>query len=118
MNVTTDTQSPAAGTYIFDGRMAMKGYNLNRMCYSFNSADNRRKFKAFPEAYCHAFNLTREQMHAVTDLDVLRMLRLGGNIHYIAKLTGIYDMDVHDLGAQQAQLSVHDFRVRLATQGC
>ena len=94
MNAPTVSQQAIPGTYIFDGRMAMKGYNLNRMCYSFNSADNRKKFKAFPEAYCHAYHLTREQIHAVTDLDVLRLLQVGGNIYYLAKLTGIYGMNV------------------------
>ncbi|HTQ98803.1 MAG TPA: hypothetical protein VMH83_02390 [Candidatus Acidoferrum sp.] len=104
------------GTYIFDGRMAMRGYDLNRMCYSFNAAENRRKFKAFPEAYCHAYHLSREQVHAVTDLDVLRLLQLGGNIYYLAKLTGIYGMTVQDLGAQQTGLSVDEFRAMLASQ--
>jgi protocatechuate 4,5-dioxygenase, alpha chain len=107
---------PIPGTYIFDGRMAMKGYNLNRMCYSFNAAENRRKFKAFPEAYCHAYHLSREQIHAVTDLDVLRMLQLGGNIYYLAKLTGIYGMSVQDLGAQQTGLSLDEFRAMLVSQ--
>ena len=33
------------GTPIFDGTMAQKGYALNRMCFSFNSKDNREEFK-------------------------------------------------------------------------
>lgn len=115
MNAPTKHDQIIPGTYIFDGRMAMKGYNLNRMCYTFNSAENRKKFKAFPEAYCHAFNLTREQTHAVTDLDVLRLLQLGGNIYYLAKLTGIYGMTVQDLGAQQTGLSLDEFRAMLAS---
>jgi len=113
---TTQTPQLIPGTYIFDGRMAMKGYNLNRMCYSFNSADNRKKFKNFPEAYCHSYNLAPEQIHAVTDLDVLRLLQLGGNIYYLAKLTGIYGMTVQDLGAQQTGLSLDEFRAMLVAQ--
>lgn len=116
MNMAAPSKQIIPGTYIFDGRMAMKGYNLNRMCYSFNSAENRKKFKAFPEAYCHAYNLTRDQIHAVTDLDVLRMLQLGGNIYYLAKLTGIYGMTVQDLGAQQTGLSLDEFRAMLEAQ--
>jgi protocatechuate 4,5-dioxygenase alpha chain len=116
MNMATPRQPLVPGTYLFDGRMAMKGYDLNRMCYSFNRADNRRKFKAFPEAYCHAYHLTREQVHAVTDLDVLRLLQLGGNIYYLAKLAGIYGMSVQDLGAQQTGLSLDEFRAMLAAE--
>lgn len=116
MNMATPRQPLVPGTYLFDGRMAMKGYDLNRMCYSFNTADNRKKFKAFPEAYCHAYHLTREQVHAVTDLDVLRLLQLGGNIYYLAKLAGIYGMSVQDLGAQQTGLSLDEFRAMLAAE--
>ena len=29
------------GTTVFDGQQAMKGYALNKMCYSFNDAANR-----------------------------------------------------------------------------
>ena len=32
------------GTTLFDGDQAQKGYALNRMCFSFNSADNRAAF--------------------------------------------------------------------------
>ena len=116
MSALSVQQQAIPGTYIFDGRMAMQGYNLNRMCYSFNAADNRKKFKSFPEAYCRSYGLTREQTHAVTDLDVLRMLQLGGNIYYLAKLTGIYGMTVQDLGAQQTGLSLDEFRAMLVSQ--
>ncbi|MDP3708339.1 MAG: protocatechuate 3,4-dioxygenase, partial [Polaromonas sp.] len=34
------------GTTPFDGEQARKGYALNKMCFSFNSADNRNAFKA------------------------------------------------------------------------
>jgi len=101
------------GTYIFNGDMAMKGYALNKMCYSFNSAENRKKFKAFPEAYCRAYGLSQEQIHAVTDLDVLRMLQLGGNIYYLAKLTGIFGLSVQDIGAQQTGKSTAEFKAML-----
>jgi protocatechuate 4,5-dioxygenase, alpha chain len=117
MNAVNQPHSRIPGTYIFDGHMAMKGYALNKMCYSFNSAENRRKFKAFPEAYCQSFGLSREQVHAVTDLDVLRMLQLGGNIYYLAKLTGIYGLTVQDIGAQQTGKSLDEFRAMLAAHG-
>ena len=117
MNAANDPHTSIPGTYIFDGKMAMKGYALNKMCYSFNSADNRKKFKAFPDAYCRSYGLSQDQINAVTDLDVLRMLQLGGNIYYLAKLTGIYGMSVQDIGAQQTGKSLDDFRAMLVAQG-
>ncbi len=40
------------GTTLFDGAMARKGYALNKMCYSFNSAANREAFLRDEDAYC------------------------------------------------------------------
>ena len=34
-------QQDIPGTTVFDGEQAQKGLALNRMCFSFNSADNR-----------------------------------------------------------------------------
>ena len=34
------------GTTLFDGAMAMKGYALNKMCYSFNRKECRDAFVA------------------------------------------------------------------------
>src|SRR5690606_14323469 len=104
-------------TFIFDGRMAMRGYALNRMCYSFNDAANRKRFRRDPDAYCREYGLDREQVEAVTDLDVLRMLALGGYIYYLDKLTGIYGLSVQDIGAQQTGMSLDEFRDMLCRQG-
>ncbi len=38
------------GTTIFDATQARKGLPLNRMCYSFNSAENRAAFLADGDA--------------------------------------------------------------------
>ena len=45
------------GTIIFDGRQAMKGYALNKMCFSFNKAVNRAAFKEDQDAYCDRYGI-------------------------------------------------------------
>ena len=65
------------GTIVFDGWQAMKGYPLNKMCFSFNSAVNREAFRRDEDAYCEKFNLTAQQRRAVKHRDVLEMLRDG-----------------------------------------
>jgi hypothetical protein len=52
------------GTIMFDGAQAQKGYALNRMCFSFNSAENREEFLRDEDAYTHKFGLTEEQPSA------------------------------------------------------
>ena len=105
------------GTIIYDGREAMKGYALNKMCYSFNGADARDAFRADPEAYMTKFGLTDEQKAAVRARNATQLIEAGGNIYYLAKLTGIFGLTVQDLGAQQTGMTVDAFKDMLKKQG-
>jgi len=105
------------GTTIFDGCAAQRGYALNKMCYSFNSAENRAEFVRDEEAYCRRFHLNVEQREAVRRRNVLALIAAGGNIYYLAKLAGIFGLNVQDLGAQQTGVSVAEFRERLQAAG-
>lgn len=105
------------GTYVFDGRRASCAYGLNKMCMSFNSADNRAAFKGDPESYCARYGLTEEQVQAIRDRDFLRLLQLGGNIYYLAKLAGVYGAGVQDIGAQMTGMSLEEFKAMLLAGG-
>jgi len=105
---------PIPGTTLFDGVQAVKGYALNKMCFSFNDAANRAAFKADEEAYCRQYGLNAEQREAVRRRNVLDLLRAGGNVYYLAKLAGIFGLDVQDIGAQQTGMSKDEFKARLA----
>jgi protocatechuate 4,5-dioxygenase, alpha chain len=105
------------GTTIFDGEMAQRGYALNRMCYSFNSAENREAFVRDEDAYCAKFGLTAAQRSAVRSRNVLELIEAGGNIYYLAKLAGILRLDVQDIGAQQTGMSKDDFKAMLLAAG-
>jgi protocatechuate 4,5-dioxygenase, alpha chain len=102
------------GTPIFDGRQAMKGYALNKMCYSLNDAANRTAFLRDEDEYCSRYRLNAQQREAVRSRDVLGLLAAGGNIYYLAKLAGALGLDVQDIGAQQTGTSVAAFKARLA----
>ena len=95
------------GTTIFDGRAARRGYALNKMCFSFNDAANRAEFLRDEDAYCRRFGLD----------DVLAMIDAGGNIYYLAKLAGIFGLNVQDVGAQQTGMTVEAFRAKLLAAG-
>ncbi len=105
------------GTTLFDGDQAQKGLALNRMCYSFNSAANRAAFLADEESYCRKYGLTEEQRAAVESRNVLAMIAAGGNVYYLAKLAGIFGLNVQDLGAQQTGTTVEQFKEKLAAAG-
>ena len=105
------------GTLIFDGKMAAKGYALNKMCFSFNEAANRAAFLGDEDAYCRKFGLSHEQREAVRHRNVLELLTAGGNIYYLAKFAGIFGLSVQDIGAQQTGMTVDAFKAKLVGEG-
>jgi protocatechuate 4,5-dioxygenase alpha chain len=105
------------GTTLFDGDQAQKGLALNRMCFSFNSAENRAAFARDEDAYCRKYGLTPEQHAAVKSRNVLAMIAAGGNVYYLAKLAGIFGLNVQDIGAQQTGMTVDAFKQKLAAAG-
>ncbi|MBT6096260.1 MAG: protocatechuate 4,5-dioxygenase subunit alpha [Rhodospirillaceae bacterium] len=113
----TPNNDPIPGTTMFDGAMAMKGYGLNKMCYSFNRADCRDEFLADEMAYCDKFGLTAAQKDAITRRHVLDLIANGGNIYYLAKFAGIFGLNVQDVGAQQSGMDLEDFKQMLVDHG-
>lgn len=118
------TRTPSApphraipGTPVFDGDAAQKGLGLNAMCYSFNSAANRATFVADEEGYMDRFALTDQQREAVRQRDVLGMIEAGGNVYYLAKLAGIFGLNVQDLGALQTGMPIEAFKATLLAHG-
>jgi protocatechuate 4,5-dioxygenase alpha chain len=105
------------GTTIFDGAEAQKGLALNKMCFSFNSADNRAEFLRDQDAYCTKYGLSPEQTAAVKSGNVLAMIEVGGNVYYLAKLAGIFGLNVQDIGAQQTGMTVDAFKAKLQSAG-
>jgi protocatechuate 4,5-dioxygenase alpha chain len=105
------------GTTVFDAAQARKGYALNKMCFSFNSADHRAEFKRDEDAYCRKFGLNEAQREAVRQRNVLALLAAGGNVYYLAKFAGIFGLDVQDLGAQQTGMTKEAFKAKLVAAG-
>jgi protocatechuate 4,5-dioxygenase alpha chain len=97
--------------------MAMKGYALNKMCYSFNSAANREAFRKDEEAYMEEYGLNDQQKAAIRARNVLQLIDAGGNIYYLAKFAGIFGLTVQDVGAQQTGMTVEEFKEYLRKQG-
>ena len=74
------------GTYVFDADRSRQGYHLNMFCMSLMKAENRKAFKADEAKYLDRFPLTRDQREAILKRQYNRMLELGGNIYFTAKL--------------------------------
>jgi protocatechuate 4,5-dioxygenase alpha chain len=104
---------PIPGTVIFDGEQAIKGYALNKMCFSFNDAANRQDFLADEDGYCARFGLNEQQRAAIRSRQVLDLIAAGGNAYYLAKFAGIFGLDMQDIGAQQTGMTREQFQAKL-----
>ena len=74
------------GTFVFDAERSRQGYGINMFCMSLMKDDNRKAFKANEPEYLKKFKLTPAQTEAVLKRDYNRLLELGGNIYFTAKL--------------------------------
>jgi protocatechuate 4,5-dioxygenase, alpha chain len=74
------------GTYVFDADRSRQGYHLNMFCMSLMKEENRKAFKADEAKYLDRFPLNADQREAILKRQYNRMLELGGNIYFTAKL--------------------------------
>src|SRR3954462_12353966 len=74
------------GTFVFNAERSRQGYGINMFCMSLMKEDNRKAFKADESGYLKKFTLTPGQTDAVLKPAYNRMLGLGGNIFFTAKL--------------------------------
>jgi protocatechuate 4,5-dioxygenase alpha chain len=74
------------GTFVFDAERSRQGYGINMFCMSLMKDENRKAFKANEAEYLKRFPLTPEQRDAILKREYNRMLELGGNIYFAAKL--------------------------------
>jgi protocatechuate 4,5-dioxygenase, alpha chain len=74
------------GTRVFTAARARQGYHLNQFAMSLMKAQNRERWKADEAAYLADWKLTDDQKAALLARDYNRLLDLGGNIYFLAKV--------------------------------
>jgi protocatechuate 4,5-dioxygenase alpha chain len=74
------------GTRVFTAKRARQGYHLNQFAMSLMKAENREQWKADERAYLDQWPMTEEQKAAVIERDYNKLLDLGGNIYFLAKV--------------------------------
>jgi protocatechuate 4,5-dioxygenase alpha chain len=97
------------GTFVFDQERSRQGYGINMFCMSLMKEDNRKAFKADEAEYLKKFKLTPEQTDAVLKRDYNRMLELGGNIYFTAKLGATDGHSFQHLAAVMTGSSQDDY---------
>jgi protocatechuate 4,5-dioxygenase alpha chain len=74
------------GTRVFTAKRARQGYHLNQFAMSLMKDENRERFRADESAYIDEWKLTPEQKDALLKRDYNRLLDLGGNVYFLAKV--------------------------------
>jgi protocatechuate 4,5-dioxygenase alpha chain len=105
------------GTFVFDAEKSRQGYGINMFCMSLMKDANRREFKANEVAYLKKYPLTRQQTEAILKRDYNRMLELGGNIYFTAKLGATDGHSFRHLAAVMTGSTQEDYAAMMLAGG-
>jgi protocatechuate 4,5-dioxygenase alpha chain len=105
------------GTTIFDADQARRGYHLNQFCMSLMRAVNRARFKADERAYLDEWPMTEEQKVALLARDYGRLIELGGNIYFLAKVFSTDGQTYIQAVSTMTGMSVDDYRNMMMAGG-
>ena len=97
------------GTFVFDAERSRQGYGINMFCMSLMKDENRKAFKANEAEYLKKFPLTPEQATAILNGEYNRLLELGGNIYFTAKLGATDGHSFRHLAATMTGASQDDY---------
>ncbi len=109
--------SDIPGTTIFDADMARIGYHLNQFCMSLMKAENRDRFKSDARAYLDEWPMTEDQKQAVLARDYNRMISLGGNIYFLAKIFSTDGLSFQHAAATMTGLSQEEYAQMMLNGG-
>jgi protocatechuate 4,5-dioxygenase, alpha chain len=105
------------GTTIFDADQARQGYWLNQFAMSLMKADNRTRFKANERAYLDEWPMTEDQKQAVLARDMNRMITLGGNIYFLAKIGATDGRSFQQMAGSMTGMTEEEYRNMMISGG-
>jgi protocatechuate 4,5-dioxygenase alpha chain len=105
------------GTVVFDAERSRQGYGINMFCMSLMKEANRKAFKANEPEYLKQFKLTPAQTEAILKRDYNRMLELGGNIYFTAKLGATDGHSFRHLAAVMTGSTQDDYAAMMLAGG-
>ncbi|AUH35200.1 extradiol ring-cleavage dioxygenase [Paracoccus tegillarcae] len=111
-NAPDDQNQPGTDippTPLLDRDSNLRGYKLNKMAMSLGAPESRQAFKADEDAYLRRFGLDDATRAAVAARDWHEMVRLGGNLFFILKISAVDPVPITSIGAAQAGMSHEDF---------
>jgi protocatechuate 4,5-dioxygenase, alpha chain len=105
------------GTFVFDAEKSRQGYPINMFCMSLMKDEDRKAFKANEAEYLKRWQLSPEQTEAILKRDYNRMLELGGNIYFTAKLGATDGHSFRHLAAVMTGSTQDDYAAMMLAGG-
>ena len=105
------------GTVLFDKTQSRLGYELNMFCMSLMKEANRHAFRANTPAYLAQFAMSKQQRDAVIARDYNKMIALGGNIYFLAKIGATDGDSFQKLASKMTGASEDDYRNMMIAGG-
>jgi protocatechuate 4,5-dioxygenase, alpha chain len=81
------------------------------------SAENRARFKANERAYLDEWPMTEEQKEALLARDYNRLIKLGGNIYFMAKVFSTDGLSYLQAVSTMTGMSVEQYRTMMIEGG-
>mgnify|MGYP001821612899 FL=1 len=105
------------GTRVYTAKRARQGYWMNQFAMSLMKADNRERWRADEKAYLADWPMTEEQRQSILDRDYNRMLDLGGNIYFLAKVFSTDGLSFVQAVSTMTGMSVEDYQAMMIAGG-
>jgi protocatechuate 4,5-dioxygenase alpha chain len=105
------------GTRVFTAARAKQGYELNQFCMSLMKPENRERFKADERAYLDEWPMSEDQKQAVLDRDYNKMLDLGGNIYFLAKIFATDGLSYLQAVSTMTGMPIEDYQKMMISGG-
>lgn len=105
------------GTRVYTTARARQGYWLNQFAMSLMKEENRTRWKADEWAYLADWPMTEAQKDALVARDYNRLLDLGGNIYYLAKVFSTDGLSFLQAVSTMTGMSVEDYQKMMIAGG-
>ena len=105
------------GTRVYTAKRARQGYHLNQFAMSLMKAENRERFRKDEKAYLDQWPMTEEQKQAVLARDYNRLLDLGGNIYFLAKVFSTDGLSFLQAVSTMTGMSVEEYQAMMIAGG-
>jgi len=113
----TEAFEDIPGTRVFTTKRARQGYHLNQFCMTLMKPENRKKWLADEEAYLEDWKITADQKEALLARDYNRLLDLGGNIYYLAKVFSTDGLSFVQAVSTMTGMNVDDYKAMMNAGG-